>query len=333
MHAVRLFGVSLCLVATLLAHRASAGGAPGTSAGADGAVAEKPAAKPQKKQAPRLLAATVANVAYGPHPKQVLDFWKAPTASAGRPAPLLFYIHGGGWRGGDRSHVSAMLKPMLDAGVSVVSISYRFTPEAEADNVEPPVKGPLLDAARALQTVRSEATEWHIDKNRIAAAGLSAGGCTSLWLAFHDDMADPKSPDPVARESTRLTAAVVQAAQTSLDPAQMKEWIPNIGYGGHAFGYGSFNAFLADREKILPWINEYSPYALVTPDDPPVYLGYKRAAAVGETQEDPTHSANFGVKLKERLDEVGVRCELIHGGNTDVPHVTGNEFLLELLRP
>jgi acetyl esterase/lipase len=219
---------------------------------------------------------------------------------------------------------------MLANGVSVVSISYRFIPEAEAEKVEPPVKGPLTDAARALQTVRSKAAEWHIDKRRVAAAGLSAGGCTSLWLAFHDDMADPASPDPIARESTRLTAAVVHAAQTSLDPVQMKEWISNIGYGGHAFGYGSFNTFLADRDEILPWINEYSPYALVTPDDPPVHLSYKLAPAVGKEQQDPTHSANFGVKLKERLDEAGVRCELIHADNKDAAHVTGNDFLLSL---
>jgi acetyl esterase/lipase len=261
----------------------------------------------------------------------VLNFWKAPTATAAQPAPVLFYIHGGGWRGGNRSHVAAMLKPMLDAGVSVVSISYRFIPEAEAEKVTPPVKAPMMDAARALQTVRSKAAEWQIDKQRIAAAGLSAGGCTSLWLAFHDDMADPQSADPVARESTRLTAAMVSAAQTSLDPEQMKAWIPNSGYGGHAFGYGSFNAFLANREKILPWIAEYSPYALATPDDPPVYLRYKLAPAVGEQQQDPTHSANFGVKLKERLDELGVRCELVHGGNTTSASLSPNDFLFSVL--
>jgi acetyl esterase/lipase len=275
--------------------------------------------------------ATVVDVPYGPHRKQVLDFWKAPTATPEKPAPLLFYIHGGGWRGGDRSHVAALLKPMLDAGVSVVSISYRFIPEAEADKVTPPVKAPMMDAARALQTVRSKAAEWQIDKRRIAAAGLSAGGCTSLWLAFHDDMADPQSTDPVARESTRLTTAMVSAAQTSLDPEQMKAWIPNSGYGGHAFGFGSFNALLANREKVLPWIAEYSPYALATPDDPPVYLRYKLAPAVGEQQQDPTHSANFGVKLKERLDSLDVRCELVHGGNNGPESLSPNDFLFAAL--
>ena len=80
------------------------------------------------------------------------------------------------------------------------------------------MKWPLEDAARAVQFLRSKAGEWNIDKTRIAATGGSAGACSSLWLAFHDDMAKPDSPDPVARESTRLTAAAVNGAQTSLDP-------------------------------------------------------------------------------------------------------------------
>ena len=49
-------------------------------------------------------------------------------------------------------------------------------------------------------------------------------------------MADPTSDDPVARESTRLTAVAVSGAQTTLDPKQMKEWTPNSHYGAHAFG-------------------------------------------------------------------------------------------------
>ncbi len=120
------------------------------------------------------------------------------------------------------------------------------------------MKAPLHDAARASQFVRSNAAEWNLDKQRIGATGGSAGTCSSLWLAFHDDLADLKSDDPVARESTRLWCAAVNGAQTTLDPQQMKEWPPNIRYGGHAFGKGSFAQFLAERESILPWIAEYS---------------------------------------------------------------------------
>ena len=95
----------------------------------------------------------------------------------------------------------------------------------------------MHDAARALQTIRSKAKEWNLDPKRVGATGGSAGACTSLWLALHDDLADPKSSDPVARESSRLTCAAVSGAQTSLDPKELREWIPNAIYGGHAFGF------------------------------------------------------------------------------------------------
>ena len=195
------------------------------------------------------------------------------------------------------------------------------------------------DAARAVQFLRSKAGEWNIRKDRIAAAGVSAGACTSLWLAFHKDLADPKSTDPVARESTRLFCAAVQAAQTSLDPAQMKAWTPNSKYGGHAFGFtadpakklSEFDVFLTHRDSILPWIAEYSPYALATPDAPPIYMSYDLAPQVGKEQPDPIHTANFGVKLQERLRELKVDCELVYPGALDVRHRNVEEYLIERL--
>jgi arylsulfatase A-like enzyme/acetyl esterase/lipase len=283
---------------------------------------------------------TVEDFAYGPHPKQKLHFWKSPQATAEQPAPLLFFIHGGGWQGGDRfSGLTGLLGPLLEAGVSVVSVEYRFIAEAMAEGIEPPVRAPLHDAARALQTVRSKAAEWHIDKARIAASGGSAGACSSLWLAFRDDMADPASDDPVARESTRLLTAAVSGAQTTLDPAQMKAWTPNSRYGGHAFGFmpspeqrdSQFTQFLAARERILPWIEAYSPYTLVSADDPPIYLFYSGPPALGQEQKDPTHSANFGVKLEERLEAVGVPCELVYPDAADVQHPTVLDYLLDVL--
>lgn len=279
---------------------------------------------------------TLADVAYGEHPKQVLDFWKAETTE---PAPLLFYIHGGGWMGGSKSRVGS-LATYLAAGISVVSVEYRFVSEATAAGIKPPVEWPLHDAARALQFVRSKAGEWNLDKTRVGASGGSAGACSSLWLAFHDDLADPKSDDPVSRESTRLTCAGVMGAQTTLDPKQMKEWTPNSRYGGHAFGFtgdkekkiSQFAEFLAGREKILPWIEEYSPYALVTPDDPPIALYYSAPPALGQEQKDPTHTANFGLKLKEKLDDVGVECHLVYSGASDVKYKAATEFLIAKLK-
>ncbi|HWB04876.1 MAG TPA: alpha/beta hydrolase [Verrucomicrobiales bacterium] len=299
-------------------------------------VPAKPAA--EKKAPPAYpVAPTVADFSYGPHKKQVLNFWKA---ESDKPAPLLFYIHGGGWTNGDRTSVIGMLQDCLKAGISVVSVEYRFIAEATADGVVPPVKGPLTDAARALQTVRSKAAEWNIDKERIGASGGSAGACTSLWLAFHDDLADPKSSDPVARESTRLWCAAVDVAQTTLDPKQMREWTPNSRYGGHAFGFkgdpekkiSQFDEFYAKRDTILPWIAEYSPYALVTKDDPPVYLNFRTPPAMGKEEKDPTHTANFGVKLQEHCKEIGVPCELMYPSAPDAKHATSKEYLIEKLK-
>lgn len=281
---------------------------------------------------------TIANVPYGDHERQVLDFYKA---ESDKPTPLLFFIHGGGWVAGDKKNPGSV-KACLAAGISVVSINYRYSWQAQIAGVNPPVKAPLEDAARALQFVRSKAKEWNIDKKRIGASGGSAGACSSLWLAFHDDMADPKSKDPVARESTRLWCAAVNGAQTSLDPKQLKEWTPNSRYGGHAFGFMDpndtktrdtrFAEFLTHRDELLPLIKQYSPYELVTKDDPGVYLTYSAAPAIGQEQKDPTHTSNYGVKLQEHCKEIGVPCELVYPGAPDVVHKTIDAYLVETLK-
>ena len=225
-----------------------------------------------------------------------------------------------------------MLPELLKGGIPVASVECRFIAEASAEGVVPPVKAPLHDAARALQFVRSKAGEWNIDKERIGASGGSAGACSSLWIAFHPEMADPDSDDPVARESTRLFCAAVSGAQTTLDPKQMRDWTPNSRYGGHAFGLGNFEEFYSKRDTILPWIAEYSPYALVSSDDPPVYLYYTSPPALGEEQKDPTHTSNFGVKLQEHCEANGVACELFYPGVEGAKHETVLAYLVETLK-
>ena len=239
---------------------ASALAAPTTaqSTKAGGGAQEKAKAKAEAKaKAAPQQPPTFADVKYGDHERQVLDFYKADSKE---PTPLVVYIHGGGWVNGDKARIGVVnLKTLLSRGVSVAAINYRYVQQAQEAGVKPPVKGPLDDAARAVQFLRSKAGEWNIDKNRVGATGGSAGACSSLWLAFHDDMAEPDSTDPVARESTRLTAAAVNGAQTSLDPKQLREWMPNMKYGGHAFGFRKpgntgrdteFQTFYDHREEM-----------------------------------------------------------------------------------
>jgi len=273
---------------------------------------------------------TIQNARYSNHERNVVDIWQAEEKS---PTPLVLVIHGGGWRGGAKERVDRFVdvQALLNAGISVAALNYRFVDHAIQEGVKPPVKAPLYDAARCLQFVRSKSKLWNIDSAQIAAAGGSAGACSSLWLAFHDDLCEPTSDDPVARQSTRLCCAAVIGAQTSLDPEQMKEWTPNSKYGGHAFGFLDFKTFLKSRDAILPQLAEYSPYSLVTKDDPPVYLFYSAPPSLGKDQRDPTHTSNFGVKLKDHCQENDVPCELVYPGAPDILHMNTTSFLIEKL--
>lgn len=273
-------------------------------------------------------APTKANVPYGTHARQVLDFYKA---ESDRPTPLMFFVHGGGWMTGDKANPD-FLVPCLKSDISVVSANYRLIPDAVEAKIYPPVKACLDDAARALQYVRSRAGEWNIDPARIAGCGGSAGGFTLLYLAFHPEMADPKQADRIARESTRLSCVVAFVPQTSLDPQQMRAWLPNITYGNHAFSLPTFDEFLTRRAELMPWILEYSPYALATKDDPPVYLYYDSVPMLGQPYKDPPHSANFGAGLVEKLKTLGTEYEFNYTGAKDVKHPDIFAFLLEKLK-
>jgi acetyl esterase/lipase len=281
---------------------------------------------------------TIRDMSYGEHPKQTIDFYKA---NSSRPTPLVVFIHGGGWTAGTKKNVPN-LQRILDAGISVASVEYRFIEEAMQAGIEPPVRASLYDAARAIQLLRSKAGELNFDKKRVAYMGGSAGACTSLWLALHDDLADPSSSDPIARESTKPALIAVTAPQTSLDPQQTRSWIPNMEYGGHAFGFREkgrgrpeeFQMAFDAREKILPWIHEYSPYEHASAGDPPIYMDYpnqKDPVVLGTNQKDPTHSAILGLKMAERLKEVGVEAHLNYPERPAA--IKGAlEFVLERLR-
>jgi acetyl esterase len=128
---------------------------------------------------------------YGPYDRNVMDVW---LAQSDKPTPVLVSIHGGGFSGGNKSVSGDLLRQCLESGISVVAITYRLSDQAIAP-------AQFLDSARAIQFIRSKAKEWKLDPKRIAVTGGSAGAGLSLWLGFHDDLADPNNADPVLRDS------------------------------------------------------------------------------------------------------------------------------------
>lgn len=271
--------------------------------------------------------ATHADVPYGPHERNKLDFLRAKGEG---PRPVVVFIHGGGWTKGGKSLSRKKCKPFLDKGISCAAISYRLSGDA-------PLPAPVLDAARAIQFLRSKAEEWNIDKDRIAVTGGSAGGCTSLWLACHDDLADPKAEDPVLRESTRVTAAAVANGQTSIDPKVIEEWIgPNVlkhRMIWTAVGERNMAAALKNYDQHKATYAEFSPYNHLTKDDPPLMMTYSHPSTLPATNANHgIHHPAHGLKMKEKADELGVECHLaIKNERKSDKYKNDTEFLIEKL--
>jgi acetyl esterase len=265
--------------------------------------AQQPKAKKKAEEKP---APDLANVSYGPHERNVMDVWKA---KSDQPTPLLVFIHGGGFRGGSKEAVQPfLLNGCLASGISVVSINYRLSPEFQ-------FPAHYMDSARAIQFARSKAKEWNLDPKRVAASGGSAGAGTSLWIGFHDDMADPKRPDPVLRESTRLSCMVVFGAQSSYDPRLIKKII-----GGRAHEHAALPGFYGLKESEYETEKAYKLYEAasainyLSKDDPPVYAYYNEPRKLPENPKagQGIHSINFGTYLKEKMDALGIECVVRH---------------------
>lgn len=265
------------------------------------------AASAQEKPTP-----TFANVAYGPAERNVLDFYQAKSQ---RPTPLVIYIHGGGFVAGDKSSIHPrMVRMALEAGISVAALNYRFVDGAE-------VKFPLpqLDCARALQFLRSQADEWNVDPRRVACYGGSAGAGISMWLGFHEDLAQPDSDDAIARQSTRIVAVGTMGGQGTYDPIKIKELV-----GGRAWEHPSvFKVYaiksaeeaLHPSQEMQKLYDESSAITHLTADDPPLYMIYSEPDIVPPANSPPgkfIHHPNFGKQLKREMDKLGIENTYIH---------------------
>jgi acetyl esterase len=247
-------------------------------------------------------APTFEDVSYGPDASNKIDFWKA---SSGEATPIVVFIHGGGFRAGDKNaYDKSLLAACLESNISFASINYRLSDVA-------PYPAQMHDSARAIQFLRSKAVEWNIDPKRVACTGGSAGAGISLWLAFHDDLADPQSADPVARQSTRLSCALPTNMQCTYDPREIEKIVPGDAYnvaplkllhGLPATFDWHKDVISADLDKRL---RDCSPITHLTKDDPPVFAMNNQAAE----KAGNIHHPNFGRHLKKQMDQAGVSCE------------------------
>ncbi len=269
-----------------------------------------------------------ADVSYGDHPNDKFDLW---LAKSDKPTPLLVYIHGGGFRSGDKSGASPqILQACLDAGVSFATINYRFRTEASINVV-------LRDPARAIQFFRHKASEYNLDKTRIATYGGSAGAGTSLWLAFHDDLADPKSSDPVSRESTRIVGAAASACQATYDilkwekvlgSAEAMRFQPQSEWPAF-YGLKTLDDLQTEEGKKLR--ADVDMLGLISKDDPPIWLGTRESHEGFATKGDVLHNPKHADAVKKQCDEIGVKCE-IKRARVGKPAETGASMIQFLIQ-
>jgi len=274
---------------------------------------------------------TFADVAYGPHERNILDFWQAPS---GTPTPVIVWIHGGGFVLGSKRGFGRWgaddIRRCHAKGVSVAAINYRFINMV-------PLQDILRDGARAIQFLRYQAASWNIDKTRMASFGESAGAGTSLWLAFRDDLADPDNADPVLRESTRLSVAGALSPQASydfgrwpkiLDIPQLTWWFAQW-YVSPTYYHLRIEQPNADKQHrvradldMLAWID---------PEDPPVFLrSYSKDSRLNlDILHHPCH-----VQMLQKACETGhVSCTAIYRDTPPEQRIEVIDFLLEHLVP
>ncbi|MSU51276.1 MAG: alpha/beta hydrolase [Opitutus sp.] len=282
-------------------------------------------AQDAKKKGPPKPKPDLADVKYGPHMRNVLDLWQARSDT---PTPLVVFIHGGGFRAGSKEGVPVgLLSRLLANGISVMAINYRLSPEVS-------YPAHYLDSARSIQFARSKAKEWNLDPKRVGSTGGSAGAGTSLWIGFHDDLADANNTDPVLRQSTRLTCMAVNGAQSSYDPRVIRAWV-----GEAAARHPALPDFFGVKSNELDSPRAHKLYEAasainyLTRDDPPVYAFYSEARVIPADAKDGQgiHHINFGLRLKTQMDAFGIECIVRHRDEGAEPDKEMAEFFVRQL--
>jgi acetyl esterase/lipase len=110
------------------------------------------------------------DIAYGGHLAQRLDLYqpKAAQTNSASSSPIMIYIHGGGWRKGDKARVGQKAQFFTGMGWLFISANYRLIPEGEHPNN-------VQDVASAIAWAHEHAAEYGGDPNRIFIMGHSAG--------------------------------------------------------------------------------------------------------------------------------------------------------------
>jgi len=214
-----------------------------------------------------------------------LDLY-APKDGTG-PFPAVVYVHGGGWSGGNRAAFRRQAAYMATKGYVGACIEYRLSGEAK-------YPAALYDSKAAVRWLRSNAAKYHVDPDRIAAAGGSAGGHLVALLGTTAGLPAYEGDEGVTGVSSRVAA--VAAFNPVLDLTEFGKNLPLDTAGMVAKFLG---ATYQDKPQL--W-QAASPAYQVTAKAAPFLILHGDA--------DTTVPYHQSVDMVQKLKEVGVATEL-----------------------
>ena len=247
------------------------------------------------------------NISYGPDKKNTLDLWIADSKSN---SPFVIYIHGGGFGAGSKNAAYSKnnfkrVKKLLKNNISFATIDYSFK------NNEDFLFSSLNDAKRALQFLRFNSEKYNLLKDKVALMGSSAGATSSLWIGLQDDMSDKNSPDPILRESTKVSCIVGMAAAHSLN---LNRW-KNMADVDEAYLKSIFKKYLGkmDAEKWIQrsfdenYISEVDFFEKMDANDPPIFIfnpgKNRKPKNIADFHHNPLHAK----VLKQKADSLKLK--------------------------
>jgi acetyl esterase/lipase len=238
-------------------------------------------------------------VAFGYRPLQ-LDLWVPPTPE---PAPLVVWIHGGGFMFGDRRILPETFRPnqvfdaLLAAGLAVATIDYRHALEA-------PFPAQLQDAKAAVRYLRAFADELGVSTGRIGVMGESAGGHIAALVGLTGHRADLEGTHGVVGPSSAVDVVVDWYGPADLETMPRRNPPPHI-------------AAKLPPELLVPpedqltrglegsALADASPITHVTPGAPPFLLVHGNADwLVPYAQSEQLHAALTAAGVESRLETV-----------------------------
>ena len=128
-----------------------------------------------------------SNVPYSgaPHERQVLDIYSPNNAKS---MPVVFWIHGGGWQGGDKTEVNLKPQMFVDRGMVFVSTNYRLLPNVAMEAI-------VSDIAKSLAWVYKHIAEYGGDPTRIVVGGHSAGAQLAALICIDERLLKAEGVD------------------------------------------------------------------------------------------------------------------------------------------